>query len=156
MLKGVTALSSTILNPDGSAFYREGTWTPVFTCATVGNLAPNYTLQVGTFTRIGRQVTINYELRLAPTHTTASGSVRITGLPFTNGASIIVGTYASDTGLMPNFQAGRTQINTVLFNADNKLFLYSNGSAANANAINITDYTTATAYRIYGTLTYYV
>ncbi len=68
--------------------YEEGTWTPVLTFATPGDLAVTYTTQAGTYTKKGREVTMHFNIVTASfTHTTASGNVQITGSPFTNSAS---------------------------------------------------------------------
>lgn len=68
-----------------SPAYSEGTWTPVLTFATPGDLAVAYTTQVGTYTRIGNLVTVNCSLLLSSfVHGTASGNLQITGLPFTS------------------------------------------------------------------------
>ncbi len=65
-----------------------GNWTPVLTFATPGDLAVTYTLQAGTYTKIGRQVTLHFNVSTASfTHTTAAGNLNITGSPFTNSAS---------------------------------------------------------------------
>lgn len=66
----------------------EGTFTPAITFDTPGNLAVTYSTQIGRYTKIGRVVF--YDITIitsAFTHTTASGNLRITGLPFTVGAS---------------------------------------------------------------------
>lgn len=67
--------------------YEEGTWTPAFTAET-GTLDPiTYTHQTGNYTKIGRQVTVTGRMTTsgAVTIGTASGDIRITGLPFTVG-----------------------------------------------------------------------
>ena len=65
--------------------YEEGTWTPVLTFATPGNLSVAYLQQVATYTKIGRAVTVSFTIRTSTfTHTTASGAVQVTGLPFTS------------------------------------------------------------------------
>jgi hypothetical protein len=65
--------------------YEEGTWTPVLTFATPGNLSVAYLQQVATYTKIGRAVTVSFTIRTSTfTHTTASGDVYVTGLPFTS------------------------------------------------------------------------
>lgn len=67
--------------------YEEGTWTPVLTFATPGDLARTYTTQLGVYTKVGRQVIAEFEIVTATfTHTTAAGNLQITGLPFTKGA----------------------------------------------------------------------
>ena len=62
--------------------YEEGTWTPVFEGATTAG-SYTYTTQVGTYTKIGRLVTVNCELLNVTQSSAGSGHVKITGLPFT-------------------------------------------------------------------------
>ena len=64
--------------------YEEGTWTPVLTFATAGNLAVVYTVQLGGYQKVGNTVRLWFTIITSTfTHTTASGDCRITGLPFT-------------------------------------------------------------------------
>ena len=68
-----------LLNPAPST----GTWTPVVTFATPGDLAVVYNAQVGSYTKIGRLVTISCTISTTTfTYTTASGNLQVTGLPF--------------------------------------------------------------------------
>jgi hypothetical protein len=62
--------------------YEEGTWTPVFAGSTTAG-SFTYTTQVGTYTKVGRLVTVNCELLNITEVSAASGSLKITGLPFT-------------------------------------------------------------------------
>jgi hypothetical protein len=65
--------------------YEEGTWTPVLTFATPGNLSVAYLQQVGIYTKIGNTVTVSFAIRTSTfTHSTASGALNVTGLPFTS------------------------------------------------------------------------
>jgi hypothetical protein len=76
-------MTSELLN-----WYEEGTWTPVY--ATTGNpyTSVTYGIQSGTYTRIGRMVSIKLRIRTsAVTIGSASGALIITGLPFTSAAS---------------------------------------------------------------------
>lgn len=71
-------------NPNTLDDYEEGTWTPVLTFATPGNLAVTYSLQNGYYTKIGRLVSISFVMvTSAFTWTTASGQLFVNGLPFT-------------------------------------------------------------------------
>lgn len=71
-----------LLNPP---VYETGTWTPVLTCDTPGNLSVAYSLQGGRYTKIGKLVFVQCEIQTSAfTHTTASGSAKITGLPFSS------------------------------------------------------------------------
>lgn len=65
--------------------YEEGTWTPVLTFATPGDLSVAYSSRAGRYTKIGRLVQLNFSVLTSTfTHTTASGTLRVTGLPFTS------------------------------------------------------------------------
>lgn len=65
--------------------YEEGTWTPVVTFATPGNVNVAYATRVGTYTKVGNLVTVGFIISTSTfTHTTASGFWLITGLPFTS------------------------------------------------------------------------
>jgi hypothetical protein len=63
--------------------YEEGTWTPSFD-TTDGNLANfGYAVRTGTYTKIGRLVTISCELAtINAASISGTGVVHITGLPF--------------------------------------------------------------------------
>lgn len=64
--------------------YEEGTWTPTLTFDTPGDLSVSYSTQSGGYTKIGRAVVLTFQITTSTfTHTTASGSCRITGIPFT-------------------------------------------------------------------------
>jgi hypothetical protein len=78
--------------------YEEGSWTPVFTFATPGDVSVVYTTQAGRYTKIGHRVFVDLIIQGGITHTTAAGSLRITGLPFTvasniNGLACAMGGY---------------------------------------------------------------
>jgi len=65
--------------------YEEGTWTPAWSFATSGSVS--LTVQSATYTKIGRQVTVNARL-YTNSISSPSGNATITGLPFAVGASI--------------------------------------------------------------------
>jgi hypothetical protein len=65
--------------------YEEGTWTPAYT-ADGGNPTVTYTTQSGTYTKVGRVVTITCTL-LINTVSGGSGVLRVANLPFTSGAT---------------------------------------------------------------------
>ena len=68
--------------------YEEGTWTPVLTIGTPGDLSVAYTTQSGTYRKVGGLLFITGNIRTSTwTHTTASGTVNVTGLPFTSTAT---------------------------------------------------------------------
>ena len=64
--------------------YEEGTFTPVWTYATPGNLSITYASRYGWYTKVGNVV--HFHLSIASsafTKSTAVGELRLTGLPFT-------------------------------------------------------------------------
>ena len=136
------------------ADYEEGTWTPVFTCATPGNLSFSYATQSGTYTRVGRQVTVTCAITssAAITHTTASGGVVITGLPFVAGV-----TSFSPLALWKGFtSAGYMTLSGQLVGTLGNVYLNKSGSGVANAAVAITDFPTGGVVDLYFTLTYFV
>jgi hypothetical protein len=64
--------------------YEEGTWTFAMTFATPGNLSVSYGSSTGYYLKIGNLVYLYGTFTFTPTHTTASGAIQITGMPFSN------------------------------------------------------------------------
>ena len=63
-------------------FGVQGEWTPGLTFASPGDLSVTYGLQLGRYTRFGPMVWVAAIVQTSSfTHTTASGALRITGLP---------------------------------------------------------------------------
>jgi hypothetical protein len=78
---GTGTMTSELLND-----YEEGTWVPTLTFATPGTLAVTYGVRTGNYTKVGNLVTARFKIEIAPAgfvKGTASGGVKITGLPFT-------------------------------------------------------------------------
>jgi hypothetical protein len=70
--------------------YEEGTWTPtIFGATTAGTTT--YTLQVGSYTKIGRKVFCN--LQCTWSAQTGTGSLKIGGLPFACSAAMPVAAF---------------------------------------------------------------
>lgn len=64
-------------------FIQSGTWTPTIRPDTLGDFAVSYAQQLGTWVRIGRTVLVGFLLQTSSiSWTTAAGSMRILGLPF--------------------------------------------------------------------------
>lgn len=102
--------------------YEEGTWTPVLTFITPGDLSVVYTNQTGFYTKIGRFVQISFVVETSTfTHTTASGACQVTGLPFAPGTSVVTEgnlgwggiTKANFTHCMPQLAAASTAVTIV-------------------------------------------
>ena len=81
---GITFPSTQNASSDATTLddYEEGTWTGTLTAATPPTTAVTAT---GTYTKIGRQVTLNIQFSNVNT-TGASGTMQITGIPFTPSA----------------------------------------------------------------------
>ena len=142
-------MTSQLLN-----WYEQGTWTPTFTCATPGNLVFTYDGRSGTYTRIGRQVTVTCGITsLSPiSHTTASGGVVITGLPFVAGV-----TSFSPLALWRGFtSAGYMTLSGQLVGTLGNIYLNKAGSGVANAAVAITDFPTGGNVDLYFTLSYVV
>lgn len=101
------------------ANYLESTWVPVITTtATVGS--PAYSIQSGSYTRIGRMVFAQFIITLSGWTGSPTGNVNISGLPIAAGspeegyATIyysVTGLAASNFGIIGRVIAGATVIN---------------------------------------------
>ena len=68
--------------------YEEGDWTPTYTASSGSFGAITYRFQSGKYTKIGRAVSFTCQIATdSITLSTATGSVNISGLPFTNNAA---------------------------------------------------------------------
>src|SRR3990167_7149776 len=75
-----------------STYVGATAWTPALTFATPGDVAATYNAQTGSYFRIGPVVFFWIDLVLATfTHTTASGNLRIAGLPTAAAVSMAAG-----------------------------------------------------------------
>jgi hypothetical protein len=143
-------MTSQLLN-----WYEEGTWTPVFTCATPGDLAFTYGTQQGYYVRKGREVTLICNIAsTAFTYTTASGGVKITGLPFTPTISNFVAINAFSNLSMG---VGKTGISGQIVGTLPTIYLNKTDLIGGASsAIAITDFGSGGATSIYFTITYFI
>lgn len=67
----------------GFATYSASTWTPtITTTSTVGT--PAYSIQVGSYEQIGRQITVRFTITLSGWTGSPTGNVNIAGLPITS------------------------------------------------------------------------
>src|SRR4030066_82953 len=70
--------------------YEEGTWTPALTFAIPGNLSVVYSINDADYVKIGKSIVARFRILTGTfTHTTASGSLKVTGLPFSNSGAEI-------------------------------------------------------------------
>lgn len=111
--------------------YEESdAWTPAVTFVTPGNLAVTYTTQAGSYTKVGRLVTLTAIIQTATfTHTTASGNFLITGVPFTSKNIANGQSYVGSLVLAGVTKASYTQFVPVISVNDNKIGILCSGSA---------------------------
>lgn len=99
-------------DPNNLDDYEEGTWTPTIQFDVTGNLSLVYSAQNGRYTKIGNLV--RYDCFVATTtftHTTATGSMYIGGLPFASGASMqYAGIFGNASGLTTGGTAGSPEL----------------------------------------------
>ena len=113
--------------------YEEGTWTPTITASTT-NPTVSYATQTGFYTKIGRIVSIQGRIGLTAI-SGGSGNFRLSGLPFTNSASIVgAGTSWFST---LNLSAGYTTASLYFSGNDAFLSLAESGDNVSANQLAI-------------------
>jgi hypothetical protein len=134
--------------------YEEGTFTPVLTAGTPGNLSVTYGTQTGYYTKIGNLVTVVINITTtAFTWTTASGQAIITGLPFTVNSGAFV-PFASFGGC--SLGAGYTQVAAQLVGTLSNVYLSKSGSGVGLpTALLITDFGSGNSVALYATFSYF-
>lgn len=136
--------------------YEEGTWTPTFTFATAGDLARTFSIQNAYYTKIGRLVSVSFAMvTSAFTHTTASGNLLITGLPFT---AVNDANYRAYAPLL--FQgitkAGYTQIMAEMNGNTSQFFVQASGSGVNVSNVTAANMPTGGTVILAGLVNYVV
>lgn len=134
--------------------YEEGQWTPVLTAATPGNLSVVYSVQAGRYVKIGRFVmAICYIQTSTWTHTTASGNLQITGLPFTSTNENPLG-----SGAVRNVgytKANYTQLTATVTANTTTVVVLATGSAQTSANLVVTDCTSGTQQTFQFTVNYF-
>jgi hypothetical protein len=145
-----------VSDPNTLDDYAEGTWTPVLTFATPGDLSVVYTNQVGFYTKIGRLVTVGFRVLTSTfTFTTASGILEITGLPFAAN-SLSGAIYVGGCVFGGITKAGFTQVNPQVNASDNKITFVASASGSAASNVSASDTPTAGTMSLRGTVSYIV
>ena len=130
----------------------EGKWTPVLSFTTPGNLSVTYGTQQGRYTKIGRTVISHFHiLTLSFTHTTASGGLILTGVPYTNTDNLRFVGNAIWSGISKtNF----TQLFTTIEADDSQLFFYMSGNGQSITVVDQADAASGGTIYLAGTMTY--
>lgn len=132
--------------------YEEGTWTPLFTFATPGDLAVNPSAQSGRYTKVGNLVVCQFVIVCAPTWTTSSGYALLSGLPFTVQSVI-------DTGLgtlagRGFTQAGRTSFNLLPISGNVLAYLVGTGSGVAEELMTNSNFVSGQTVVLQGTISF--
>jgi hypothetical protein len=149
---GITFPATQVASSDANTLddYEEGTWTPTVGDASSGGNQGTTATAVGRYTKIGRLVTVQFELTdIDTTGLTAGNSLYIRGLPFT--ASSATTQYGTITGAGITFSGFLTcgVFNSAAFP------IYQTSSGGSLADIKVSGFASGTA-DIWGTLTYIV
>jgi len=136
--------------------YEEGTWTPVLTFATPGDLAVTYNTnqQTGTYTIIGDRIVITFAVGTASfTYTTASGNLQLTGLPYT--AKLVSGIQNIGSTVFGGItKVGYTQVVPRVNSNTSLVDFIASGSGVVQGNVTSTDVPTTSSVVLRGTLVY--
>ena len=113
--------------------YEEGTFTPALTCVTPGDLSTTYLVQLGSYVKIGRSVQVLVHLQTSSwVYTTASGNVKVTGMPFASNSS---GTAAAAMGINTvNTGGPAVTVAGMLSSGATEVLIYSSTPASGGTA----------------------
>ena len=137
--------------------FVTGTWTPVITFATPGDLAVTYATQVGHYTRFGELALVNFAIATSAfTHATASGELGMTGLPFASHATagqLWVGSLVLWGGIT---KAGYTHVAVRIDPNSSQIVFRASGSGVAVAAVLAADMPTAGSVALQGSVLYRV
>ena len=131
------------------------TWTPVFTFSSPGNLTTSYSIQTGTYTKVGNLVMATFVMTVTPTYTTATGNILITGLPFASNSSngnIFIPICTSTM----TYPAGVSSPLALLTPGSPIINIYGGGSAISFTPFTVLNAVSGTSVALSGTITYLV
>jgi hypothetical protein len=122
-------------------------FTPTVTFATAGDFAPTYNTQVGRYRLIGDLVFFNLILDFdTNAYTTASGNIRVGGLPQTarsgndGNFSVSVGRHSKI-----NLAGGYTQVGAVVAGGNTFMQLFQSGDALNQSPLTASNFAASTS-----------
>lgn len=134
--------------------YEKATWTPVLTAATPGDLNVVYSVQAGSYTKVGRSVLLSFSVITSTfTHTTASGNARLTGVPFAAAATLRGVSGMAFGGIT---KAGYTQFSPQIVGGASEVTIAASGSAQANATLQITEMPTGGTVVLISSLSYNV
>jgi hypothetical protein len=132
--------------------YEEGTWTP----AIVGSTSESgqvYSTQLGTYTKIGREVTVRFFVTLSTEGTFSGAYLLLSGLPFTIAAT--PGTVMGGSLYFVDMATNYISVNLQCEESNTRAYLWAITAAATSRAyVGSSDLTNTT--QLSGTMTYFV
>lgn len=148
------AAQSASTDPNTLDDYEEGTWTPVVTFVTPGDVSISYGVQVGAYTKNGNDILLGLNVQGSIVHTTASGNLRIQTAPFAakNTASLNPSGAIEFQGVT---RAGATQMNLRVTPASAIMNIIASGSGASITSITVADVPTGGQFIFRGAIGYY-
>ena len=134
--------------------YAVSTWTPVLTFETPGDLSVVYTAQLGRYVKVGKIVHWHVIISTSTfTHTTASGALVVSGLPFT--AATAAGFYwFGGNCILKYTKAGYTQVSPYIGSAGVIAKFFATGTGAALAEIAVADIPTTSNPTLYASGSY--
>lgn len=131
------------------------TWTPALTFATPGDLSVSYTVQSGRYWRLGNMIVATFTIQTSVfTHSTASGNLRITGLPVA-GATITNHLNVSPLTWQGITKANYTQISAWLPQDGRSSFEFQGSGSGQSNSfVAAADVPSGGTVQLYGRIIY--
>lgn len=162
LTSGTTAASwyAALQSPTAPTFgITSGGWTPTLTAATPGTLSVSYSTQSGSWIRIANSGTnfciMKCRLTCTPTWGTASGDVRITGLPFTASGGG-EGAAPTQSSASMTWSTSRTMLTMSMFQSPIAMTISKLASTQNNGNMQVSDMTTGISYIFNFQITYLV
>jgi len=134
----------------------RGSWTPVLTFVTPGDLAVTYASQLAYYEQIGKQMTVHFAINTSAfTHTTAAGDLKITGIPAAVGAYSLA-RFQGSMRFGGITKAGYTNFTVDATAGNNFLIFSAGGSGVAASTVTAADMPTGGTVVLRGSVTYFI
>jgi len=130
-----------------------GNWTPSITFDTAGNLNVAYTTRFGIYAKMSKLVVCHGNILTSTfTHSTASGGLRITGLPF----PVLSTNDVAGGGLIWRgiTKANYTHVTPIIQGSTTSMYLSISGSGQTPATVSVGDMPTAGTVQLVFTMTY--
>jgi hypothetical protein len=156
LYSGSNSYNCAIDDPVGPVQTYSGAWegvlqstTPALTCATPGDLSVAYTVQALDYIKRGQKIDFSLEIVTSSfTWTTASGNVRVTGLPYNANNSVVGSLPMMSLGFQGITKAGYTQFTPNSSGGISYLSIACSGSGQTEATLQISDMPTAGSVKL--------